>query len=140
MSMKKIIANIFTSAVYSSFLGGIVVFLGMVTLFVGNDWSVIGDAIAAAALFYFITAIVSCVISVLVVGPIYVLLNSIGLTNYYIAFSLGLAVTFICFGLSTCLENVYWYLAGGLTGLLFHYHYINKPSWVGEHHLTRPSN
>ena len=138
--MKKIIANIFTSAVYSSFLGGIVVYLGMVTPFVGNNWGVIGDVIAAAALFYFIAAIASCVISVVAAGPIYVLLKSIGLANYYTACALGLAVTFICFGFSTSLENFYWYLAGALTGLLFHYHYVNKPSSVGEHHLTRPSN
>ena len=140
MSMKKIIANIFTSAIYSSFLGSVVVFVGMVASFMAGGWDFIGDAIGGAVLFYFITAIVSCVIATIVAGPIYVVLTKYKLANYYTAFLLGLAVTFFCFGFSTSLENLYWNLAGGITGLLFHYHYINKPSWVGSPHLTKPSN
>lgn len=140
MSMKKIIANIFTSAVYSSFLGSVVVFVGMVTSFMGDGWGLIGDAIGGAILFYFITAIASCLISIVVAGPVYVVLAKYNLANYYTAFSIGLAVTFACFGFSTSLENIYWNLAGGVTGLLFHYHYVNKPSWVDGKHLTRPSN
>lgn len=138
--MKKIIANIFTSAVYSSFLGSVVVFFGMVASLMGDGWSLIGDAIGGAVLFYFITAIVSCLIVIVIAGPIYVVLAKHNLANYYTAFSLGLGVTFICFGFSTSLENIYWNLAGGVTGLLFHYHYVNKPSRVGSQHLTRPSN
>ena len=131
MSMKKVIANIFTSAVYSSFLGGVVVFIGMAASFMEGGWNFIGDAIGGAIMFYFITAIVSCLISIIVAGPIYVVLGKFGLANYYTACFLGLVVTFICFGFSTSLENIYWNLAGGVTGLLFHYHYINKSSWVG---------
>ena len=132
--MKKIIANIFTSAVYSSFLGSVVVFIGMVVSFIGDGWDVLSDAIAGAILFYFITAITSCLISIVVVGPVYAVLFKYNLANYYLAFSLGLAVTFVCFGFSTSLENLYWNLAGGITGLLFHYHYINKSTWVGSQH------
>ncbi|WP_019606047.1 hypothetical protein [Teredinibacter turnerae] len=138
--MKKIIANIFTSAVYSSFLCSVLVFIGMVVSLMGDGWDLIGDAIGGAILFYFITAIASCLISIVVAGPVYVVLAKYNLANYYTAFSLGLAVTFVCFGFSTSLENIYWNLAGGVTGLLFHYHYVNKPSWVGSQHLTRPSS
>lgn len=138
--MKKVIANIFTSAIYSSFLGSIVVFIGMVASFMGDGWGLVGDAIGGAILFYFITAIASCLISLAVAGPIYIVLSRYGLANYYTACFLGLAVTFICFGLSTSLENIYWNVAGGVTGLLFHYHYLNKPSWPGSPHLTKPSN
>ncbi|MCW8128670.1 hypothetical protein [Microbulbifer halophilus] len=138
--MRKIIPNIFTSAIYSSFLGSIVVFLGMVALLMGDGRDFISDAIGGAMLFYFITAIASCLISMVAAGPIYVVLNRYGLANYYTACLLGLSVTFICFGFSTSLENIYWNLAGGVTGLLFNYHYVNKPSWVGSQHLTRPSN
>ncbi len=138
--MKKVIANIITSAIYSSFLGSIVVFLGMLVSFMGDGWDLIGDAIGGAILFYFITAIVSCLISFVVAGPVYVFLNKFGFANYYTASLLGLAVTFVCFGFSTSLENIYWNLAGGVTGFLFHYHYVNKPSWAIGQHLTRPSN
>ncbi|PXF64285.1 hypothetical protein DL796_03875 [Kangiella spongicola] len=106
----------------------------------GDGWELIGDAIGGAVLFYFITAIASCFIAMVVAGPVYVVLAKYNLANYYTASSLGLAVTFACFGFSTSLENIYWNLAGGVTGLLFHYHYVNKPSWVGGQHLTRPSN
>lgn len=140
MSMKKIIANIFTSAIYSSFLGSVVVFWGMVVSFMGDGWSLIGDAIGGAVLFYFITAIASCLIAIAVAGPVYVVLSKFNLANYYTAFTLGLGVTFVCFGFSTSLENIYWNLAGGVTSFLFHCHYVNKPSWVGSQHLTRPSN
>ena len=140
MSMKKIITNIFTSAVYSSFLGSVVVFVGMLASFMGDGWDLIGDAIGGAVLFYFITAIASCVIAIVVAGPISVVLAKYNLATYYTAVSLGVVVKFVCFGFSISLENLYWNLAGGVTGLLFHYHYINNPSWVGGQHLTRPSN
>ena len=136
MPMKKIIANIFTSSIYSSFLGSVVVFVGMVISLKGDGWDFISDAIGGAVLFYFITAIASCLIAAFVAGPIYVLLAKYKLANYYTAFSLGLVVTFLCFGFSTSLENIYWNLSGGVTGLLFHYHYINKPSWVGSQHFN----
>jgi len=112
--MKKIIVNIFTSAVYSSFLGSVVVFIGMVASFMGDGWDLIGNAIGGAVLFYFITAIASCLIALFVAGPVYVLLAKYKMANYYTAFSLGLVVTFVCFGLSTSLENLYWNLAGGV--------------------------
>ncbi|RXF01572.1 hypothetical protein D9981_08465 [Pseudoalteromonas phenolica O-BC30] len=110
------------------------VFIGMVVSFIGDGWDVLSDAIAGAILFYFITAITSCLISIVVVGPVYAVLFKYNLANYYLAFSLGLAVTFVCFGFSTSLENLYWNLAGGITGLLFHYHYVNKSIWVGSQH------
>ena len=138
--MKKHIANIFTSTIYSSFLGSLVVFLGMVASFIGDSWDLIGGAIGVAILFYFITAIVSCSISFVLAGPVYVWLKKFGLANYYTASMLGLAVTFIFFGLSVSLENLTWNLTGAVTGFLFHYHYIKKPSWVGGQHLTKPSN
>ncbi len=136
--MKKIIANIFTSAIYASFLGSVVVFVGMVASFMADDWDFIGDAIGVAILFYFITAIVSCVIATVFAGPIYVVLTKYKLANYFTAFLMGLAVTLCCFGFFASVENLCWNLAGGITGLLFHYHYINKPSWVGSPHLTKP--
>ncbi|HIO29935.1 hypothetical protein [Marinobacter salarius] len=125
--MKKIAANIVASAIYSSFLGSVVIFIGMVASFIGGGWDFIADAIGAALLFYFITAIVSCLLAIVVAGPIYVLLSKYGLANYYSAFCFGLAVTFVCFGFSTSIENLYWNLAGGVIGLLFHYHYVSKP-------------
>jgi len=131
MHMKKIIANIFTSSVYSSFVGSVVVFIGMMVTFVNDDWSVFGDAIGSAFLFYFITAISSCVLGLFIAGPVYVLLRSFKLANYFTSFCIGLVVTLACFGFSASIENLYWNLAGGVTGMLFHYHYINKPSWVG---------
>ena len=51
MPMKKIIANIFTSAIYSSFLGSVVVFIGMVASFLAGGWDFIGGAIGGAILF-----------------------------------------------------------------------------------------
>lgn len=140
MLMKKIIADIFTSSVYSSFLGSVVVFVGMVVSFMGNGWNLIGDALGGAMLFYFVTAIASCLIAIFVAGPVYVVLAKYRMANYYTSFLLGLVATFVCFGFSASLENLYWNLAGGVTGVLFHYHYINKPSRVGGQHLTRPSN
>lgn len=135
MPMKKIIANIFTSSVYSSFLGSVVVFVGMVVSFMGDGWDLIGDAIGGAVLFYFVTTIASCLIAMFIAGPVYVVLAKYKMANYYTSFLLGLVVTFICFGFSASFENLYWNLAGGVTGLLFHYHYINKPSWVDSQHL-----
>ena len=87
--MKKIITNIFTSAVYSSFLGSVVVFVGMLASFMGDGWDLIGDAIGGAVLFYFITAIASCVIAIVVAGPIYVVLAKYNLATYYTHFHLA---------------------------------------------------
>ena len=128
--MKKIVANIFTSSVFSSLLGSLVVFIGMVASFMGGDKGLVGNAVGGALLFYFITAIVSCLIALFVAGPIYVVLAKYKMANYYTAFSLGLLITLVFFGFSTTLESLYWNLAGSVTGLLFHYHYINIPSWV----------
>ncbi|AKE52728.1 hypothetical protein [Kangiella geojedonensis] len=128
--MKKVIANIFTSSVFSSLLGSLVVFIGMVISLMSSGSELIGNAVGGALLFYFITAIVSCLIAIFVAGPVYAALAKYKMANYYTAFSLGLLVTLVFFGFSTTLESLYWNLAGGVTGLLFHYHYINIPSWV----------
>ena len=126
--MKKIISNIVTSAIYSSFLGSVAVFFGIIISFMGDGRDFIRDAIVGAIPFYFLTVISSCLISIFVAGPIYVAFSKFGFANYFTACLLGLAVTFICFGFSTSLENLYWNLAGGFTGLLFHYRYVNKLS------------
>jgi len=128
--MKKIIANIFKSSVYASFIGSVVVFIGMMATFVNDDWSLFGDAIGGAFLFYFITAISSCILGLFIAGPVYVLLSKYKLANYFTSCGIGVVVTLACFGFSTSVENLYWNLAGGVTGILFHYHYLNKPSWV----------
>lgn len=129
--MKKIIANIFTSSVFSSLLGSLVVLIGMIISFTSSGREPIGNAVGGALLFYFITAIISCLIALFIAGPVYAVLSKYKMANYYTAFAFGLLVTLVLFGFSTTLESLYWNLAGGVTGLLFHYHYINVPSWVG---------
>ena len=126
--MKNKIAKVFTSSVYASFLGSTVVLVGMLSSFMVDGEGLFSDAIAGALLFYFATAIVACIIALFAAGPVYLVLAKYNLANYYTSIFLGLIVTFICFGFSSSLENIYWNLAGGVVGLLFHYQYTKKPN------------
>ncbi len=125
--MNKVIINVFTCSIFASFLGSILLFIGLLTGLVvtGAGTDTLSDAIGKAFIFYFATAISVCLLSLFFAGPIYVVLNKCRLANYYTSFSLGFLIPFGSFGFAIS----YWNFIGGIIGILFHYHYVKSPCW-----------
>ena len=123
----KTVINVLISSIYASFLGCIVVFVGMMINFLrigGIDH--LFNAVGGSLLFYFFASIGAIFLTLFVCGPIYVFLRKRNKANYWTASLIGLALSLVLVGFFPSVENLYWALAGVATGALFHYYFI-KP-------------
>ena len=122
--MKSTLANLIASSIYSASIGSVVILIGiLINLIPEYEIHYLPDAIGGAVIFYFISAILSCLLALCIGGVIYIPLKKIYLANYFSASVLGFSVTLVLFGVPNSLENIYWNIAGVITGSIFHYHF-----------------
>ena len=123
--MKESIRRIIISSFFSSSLGCLALAIFMLLKFLEYGFKDIQDILGSIIIFYLSAVVVSCLMSMFIAGPIYLLLNIFKLANYFTAFGFGMLIMVIWFGIPDLSISMGWHLTGGMVGLLFHYQYKN---------------
>ena len=122
----KPISNAIISSIYSSVLGCVVILLwsSVTALMDATDTIESLTSVSGALLIYSVSVIVVFVLAFVAGSPIYYLLVRLGVAGYISSATLGAIFVLLILGLNFGGDNVYWLLAGIITGAFYHYVHI----------------
>ncbi len=122
------ISNAFISSLLSAYIGSIVVAVGMVVAIFFNESqeTSISTALLSALIYCSINAIIASILAFVVGSPIYFFLRMLNIANYLSCSVLGVIFIATIYKLPIGPKSVTLYLAGAVTGMVYHYVYTEN--------------
>lgn len=124
VGIKETIKTILISACFSSTVGCVIIFLGVLMSMLPHLFDDSVAIIGSVFIFYLIYVVFSF-FSLIAFSPIYLAIKKLGHANHINMFVIGFFVVLILYKFKISLNELYFYIAGGVIFSLFHYRFTS---------------